>query len=140
LVNSVADLSDEDFYSRSLERIERIMVVLGALSLISCVTLVGWRSGLGFALGGAVAYVNFLWLKKIVAGVGELAVRGGNRVSKRGIVVRFLLRYVFMAVAAFVILNISRESLYGLFAGLLLPVSAILCEGAYEVVIRAIRG
>jgi hypothetical protein len=115
------------------------MVVLGAACLISCVTLVGWYTGLGFALGGAVAYVNFLWLRKIVASVGELAVRGGNRVSKRGIVVRFLLRYVFMAVAAFVILKVSRESLYGLFAGLLLPVSAILCEGAYEL-IRAMRG
>jgi hypothetical protein len=37
-----------------------------------------------------------------------------------------------MAVIAFVILTVSRESLYGFFAGLFLPVSAMLCEAAYE--------
>ena len=37
-----------------------------------------------------------------------------------------------MAIAAFVILTVSRESLVGLFAGLLLPVTAMLCEAAYE--------
>jgi hypothetical protein len=37
-----------------------------------------------------------------------------------------------MAIVAFVILTVSRESLYGLFAGLFLPVAAILCEAVYE--------
>jgi hypothetical protein len=37
-----------------------------------------------------------------------------------------------MTLVAFVILTVSRESLYGLLAGLFLPVTAILCEAAYE--------
>jgi len=44
-----------------------------------------------------------------------------------------------MAIAAFVILTVSRDSLYGFFAGLFLPVAAILCELGYEMY-KVIRG
>jgi hypothetical protein len=53
---------------------------------------------------------------------------------------RFLLRYFLMALVAFAILTVSRESLYGLFAGLFLPVAAILCEAAYEAYKIVVRG
>ena len=52
--------------------------------------------------------------------------------SSGGIVLRFLLRYVLMALGAYVIFTVSPASLYGLFGGLFLPVAAIACEGAYE--------
>jgi hypothetical protein len=37
-----------------------------------------------------------------------------------------------MALLGFVILTVSRKSLYGFFAGLLVTVAALLCEAAYE--------
>lgn len=122
----------DDFYARALERIPRVMLVLGAAGLVASATLFGWRIGLGFGLGGAIAYLNFHWLKKVVAGLAELTIQSGTPASSRGIVHRFLLRYFLMALVAFVILTVSRESLYGLFAGLSLPVAAILCEAGYE--------
>jgi len=108
------------------------MIVLGFAGLASSSVLVGWRIGLGFAIGAAIGLLNFYWLKKVVAGIGELAGRSESRVSTGGIIIRFLFRYFLMAIAAFVILTVSRESLVGLFAGLLLPVTAMLCEAAYE--------
>jgi hypothetical protein len=129
----------DDFYSRSLERIQTFMVVLGTAALITACIFFGWRIGLGFALGATIAYLNFHWLKKVVAGLAELTIGSGTPVSSRGVVHRFLLRYFLMAIIAFVILTVSRESLYGLFAGLFLPVAAILCEAGYEV-IRVISG
>jgi hypothetical protein len=122
----------DDFYSRALERIQRIMIVIGIAALVSGWGYFGWRIGLGVALGGSIAYLNFHWLKKVVAGLADLTVQSGSPASSRGIVHRFLLRYFLMALIAFVILTVSRESLYGLFAGLFLPVAAILCEAAYE--------
>jgi hypothetical protein len=129
----------DDFYSRSLERIQTFMQVLGTAALITACIFFGWRIGLGFALGATIAYLNFHWLKKVVAGLAELTIGSGTPVSSRGVVHRFLLRYFLMAIIAFVILTVSRESLYGLFAGLFLPVAAILCEAGYEV-IRVISG
>ena len=125
-------VSSDEFYARALQRIPRIMVVLGLAALLTACTFFGWRIGAGFAVGGVVAFLNFLWLKKVVADLAEITVQSGEPASGRGIVQRFLLRYFLMALVAFVILTVSRESLYGLFAGLSLPVAAILCEAGYE--------
>lgn len=108
------------------------MIVIGLAGLITGWAFFGWRIGVGFALGGGISYLNFHWLKKVVAGIADLTVQSGTPASSRGVVHRFLLRYFLMAIVAFVILTVSRESLYGLFAGLFLPVAAILCEAAYE--------
>src|SRR5438270_7513977 len=129
----------DHFYDRSLERIQTFMLVLGTAALITACIFFGWHIGLGFALGATIAYLNFYWLKKVVAGLAELTIGTGTPASSRGVVHRFLLRYFLMAIIAFVILTVSRESLYGLFAGLFLPVAATLCEAGYEV-IRVISG
>ena len=138
-MTSQTQSASDDFYSRSLGRIQTFMLVLGIAALITGCTFVGWRIGLGFALGAAIAYLNFHWLKKVVAGLAELTIGSGTPASSRGVVHRFLLRYSLMAIIAFVILTVSRESLYGLFAGLFLPVAAILCEAAYEAYAAVIR-
>jgi hypothetical protein len=128
-----------DFYSRALERIHKFMLVLGFAALVTATIILGWRIGLGFAVGGAVSFLNFYWLKKVVAGVAAATVESGTPASSRGVVHRFLLRYFLMAMAAFVILTVSRESLYGFFTGLFLPVAAMLCEAGYEAYAVLIR-
>ena len=129
----------EDFYSRAVVRIQKFMLVIGAAALLTAFSYFGWRIGVGFALGAGISYLNFHWLEKVVAGLAELTISSGTAASSRGVVHRFLLRYFLMVLGAFVILTVSRESLYGLFAGLFLPVAAIFCEAGYEV-IRVIRG
>ncbi len=54
--------------------------------------------------------------------------------------VRFLLRYFLMALGAYAIFTVSRASLFGLFAGLFLPVAAIVCEAAFEAYAVLVRG
>ncbi len=122
----------DDFYSRTIERIQRIMIVIGIAAFLTAQVYFGWRISLGVLCGSIVGYVNFYWLKNIVVGVADLTAQSGTPASGRGIVYRFLLRYFLMAVAAYVILSVSRESLYGFFAGLLLPVAALFFEAAYE--------
>ncbi len=137
----MASESGEDFYSHAAERIQKFMLVIAVAGLITAFSYFGWRTGTGFALGSGIAYLNFHWLKKVVAGLAELAVSSGTAPSSRGVVHRFLLRYFLMAIVAFVILTVSRESLYGLFAGLFLPVAAIFCEAGYELgVVLSSRG
>lgn len=92
----------------------------------------GWKIGLGFVVGCAIAYVNFYWLKRVVTGLADKVTATGKRPSSAGIVLRFTGRYLLMALAAYAIFKISPASLYGLFAGLFLPVGAIMCEAGYE--------
>src|SRR5215471_4984632 len=124
--------TSDDFYSGALGRIYKFMLVLGVAAMATALAMLGWHIAVGFAVGGAVSFLNFYWLKKVVAGVAAAAVRSGTATPSRRVVQRFLLRYFLMALAAFVILTVSRDSLYGFFAGLFLPVAAMLCEAGYE--------
>lgn len=129
----------EDFPSHALKRIHKFMLVLGAASLVTGSIAFGWRIGVGFAVGGGVSFLNFYWLKKVVAGVAAATIQSGKPASSRWVVHRFILRYFLMAMSAFVILTVSRDSLYGFFAGLFLPVAAMLCEAGYETY-KVVRG
>jgi hypothetical protein len=122
----------EAFYSGALGRISRLMVVLALALSAASWWHYGWRIALGFACGSAVAYLNFHWLKRVVSALADRATQSGQTQSSQGVVLRFLLRYVLMALGAYVIFTVSRASLYGLLAGLFLPVAAIACEAAYE--------
>ena len=115
------------------------MIVIGIAGLVTAWSFFGWRIGVGFALGAAIAFLNFHWLKKVVSGIADLTLQSGTAASGRSVVRRFLLRYFLMAVVAFVILTVSRESVYGLFAGLFLPVTAMLCEAGYEAYVALVR-
>jgi small-conductance mechanosensitive channel len=116
------------------------MPVLAVLGIAIC----WWRAGAmfaaGFALGCVIAYVNFHWLKRVVAALADRVTRTGSRESGRAAFTRFLLRYALIALAAYAILRVSNRSLYGMLAGLFLPVAAIACEAAYEVYIALRRG
>ena len=125
------DPQSEAFYSGALDRISRLMVMLAVALSAAAWWRYGWRVALGFACGGAIAYLNFHWLKRVVIALADRATQSGHPQSSQGVVLRFLLRYVLMALGAYVIFTVSRASLYGLFAGLFLPVAAIACEAAY---------
>ncbi len=137
---SAPDPAAEQFYAGALDRIRVSMIAL-ALPLVSAA---GWKFGLrpalGFALGCLIAYINFYWLKRVISGFADRATGATESRGGQGIVARFLLRYVLMAVGAYVILTVSPASLNGLLAGLFLPVAAIGCEAAYEVYAAVVRG
>jgi small-conductance mechanosensitive channel len=134
------EANGETFYAGALDRISRIMIVLAVVLSAAAWWRYGWRVARGFACGCAVAYLNFHWLKRVVTALADRATEAGQPQSSAGMVLRFLLRYVLMALGAYVIFTVSPASLYGLFAGLFLPVAAIACEAAYEAWVALARG
>jgi len=128
------------FYSGALRRIGRVMAVLAPLLVAAAWWKFGPRPAVGLAFGCAIAYVNFYWLKRVIAGFADRATGTATSESGQGIVFRFLLRYVLMALGAYVILTVSPASLNGLLAGLFLPVAAIGCEAVYELYGALSRG
>ena len=130
----------EAFYSGALDRIRLAMIFVGLVLTAAAIVRYGWRVGMGFALGCVVSYLNFYWLKRVVSAMADRITRTGKSESGTGIVLRFLLRYVLMGLAGYAILTVSPASLYGLLAGLFLPVAAIACEAGYEVYVALARG
>ena len=130
----------ESFYAGAIARIPRFMLAVAVLFSAAAWWRLGWRIALGFACGCAIAYLNFHWLEKVVSALADRATQSGYPQSSGGVVFRFLLRYFLMALAAYAIFSVSPASLYGLLAGLFLPVAGIVCEAVYEVYAAYARG
>jgi hypothetical protein len=131
---------ENDFYCGATERIPRFMALLGVTFTAAAWWKFGGPSALGFLGGCAIAFLNFRWLKNGVSALADRATNAGKPQSGKGIVGRFLLRYVLMGAAAYGILTSFPGSLRGLFAGLFLPVGAIVCEAGYEIYGAVTRG
>ena len=146
-MNSMAQLPDhhmaaspDDFYSGAYARIVRFMLVLGAASTLALLVRFGVAWSAGFVVGCGIALLNFHWLKRVVSALADRAMASGEPQSSSGVVLRFLLRYFLIALAAYAIFKISLDGLYGLLAGLFLPVGAILMEAGYELYAALRRG
>jgi hypothetical protein len=130
----------DDFYSAAANRIPLFMMTLGLTFALAAWWKFGRASALGFLCGCVIAYLNFHWLKTGVAGLADRVTHTSKPQSGRGVIARFLLRYVLLGVAAYGILTSFPASLRGLFAGLFLPVGAIACEAVYELYVAIGRG
>jgi hypothetical protein len=128
------------FYAGALGRIRNSMIGLALVLSAGAWWKFGRFPALGFLLGCIIAYLNFHWLKSGVSGLTDRVTHTGKAQSGKGIIARFLLRYVLLGAAAYVILTSFPGSLRGLFAGLFLPVAAIACEALYEVYAAMARG
>jgi ATP synthase I chain len=122
----------EQFLGGATGRIRHGMLVLGVFGTVISGLVWDWRIATGVLLGCVVSYVNFQWLERALNALTERITVAGSKVSSTGTVFRFLLRYVFIGVGAYVIFKGSAASLYGFLGGLSLTVAAILCEAAYE--------
>ena len=130
----------ESFYSGAYTRIFRFMLGLGIIATVAVLARFGTIVAGGFVVGSAIAFVNFHWLKRVVSALADRASSTGEQQSSKGVVLRFLLRYFLIALGAYAIFKISQDGLYGLLAGLFLPVGAILMEAGYELYAALRRG
>src|SRR3989442_7264552 len=93
--------NSEAFYAGSLTRISNSMIVLAVLFTVGSWILYGGRIAVGVPCGWAIAYVNFFWLKRVVTALADRATEASQPQSNKGGGLGFLLRYLFMAVAAY---------------------------------------
>jgi len=124
----------ELFLSRAYNRIQRITIALSVASALAATLLFGWRSGLGLAIGSAVACLNLVWLHRASEIMIERMITPGhNTPSKFRLIFAFAGRYALVIVVAYVILKGFPGIRIGFMVGLALPILAATCEGIYEV-------
>jgi len=106
-----------------------VLLVIGAPILWA---RYGGGMALSFIIGGGISLINFYWLKRSLSAMVEAIAVDGKKRSAAGIVMRFLLRYLLIAVAVYAIFKSSAMSAYGLLAGLAIPAVGIMLEAGYE--------
>lgn len=129
----VGDHEAEAFSANTFRRIFLVMIVLLVAGVPVLWAKYGRGMALSFALGGGISLVNFYWLKRTLSAMVEAVAVGGKKRSSAGVLLRFMLRYLLIAVAAYAIFKSSAMSMVGLCAGLSLPVGAVLIEAAYAI-------
>ena len=118
---------DDDFYERVTARIFRVTLAIAGAGTVAALAWRGWRAGAGFALGSALSWINFRWLKHAVDSLS------GKRARPR-LAVLAGFRYLLLGGAAYAILRFSSISLGATLAGLFVSITAVIVEIFFEVV------
>jgi hypothetical protein len=119
--------TDEELLGRALARIHRAMAGIGAGGSLGLLAFVGWAWGAGFAIGAAVSWLNFRWLKQVVDALG------GKRPKAR-LAIFMGLRYLLLCGGAYAIVKYSNISLSAALAGLFVAVAAVIVEILFQLI------
>jgi hypothetical protein len=119
----------EDFYRRAVARILRFLGLLAIAGTVVSFGWKGWRAAAGFALGAALAWINFLWLKRIADSMGAADVKAST-----GSAFLFGSRYLILGAVAYVILRFTNISTPATLTGLFVSLGAVLAEIVFEIV------
>ena len=120
-------IPDDEFYERVTSRIFKVTLAISGAGTLAALAWRGWRVGAGFALGAAISWINFRWLKHAVDSLS------GKRARPR-LAVLAGFRYLLLGGVAYAILRYSSISLRGTLAGLFVSVTAVIVELFFEVV------
>jgi len=115
----------DDWFEHTVTRLVRLMTVIAAVGTAVFFLWRGWKWGTGFAVGAAVSFLNFYWLKRLTGSLGS------SRVRRRSAV--FLVsRYLVLGLIAYVILRYSSISLPAALTGLFVSTAAVIAEILFE--------
>jgi hypothetical protein len=117
-----------DPYQAALTRMTRLCLWVGAAGILAIVILQGPRTGLGFAVGAAISYVNFLLIQRMVNSIGS----GGTASNFKAVLAG--LRYLLLAGVVYVIVKILDITHAAVIEGLFVSVAAVLLELLYKLV------
>jgi hypothetical protein len=118
---------DEQLLECAVRRMRKSMIAFAAAGIIAAFAWRGFAWGAGFALGSAVSWLNFRWMKQLVYLLGSQRARPRNAVALG-------LRYVLLGGGAYVILKNSFVSQPAALAGLFVSVAAVIVEILFELV------
>jgi len=125
----------DSIYVAAEHRIEWMTVAFGLAGAAFVLLRWGWRPGAGVALGAALAWLNFRWLKQGVSALVKLSTAQADSEHPRvpmAVYVKFFGRFALLLVAVYVILSRSWLPVAAVFGGLFAVVAAVMIELMWE--------
>ena len=132
----------DSIYVAAEHRIERMTAAFGLAAAAIVLVRWGWRPGGGVALGAALAWLNFRWLKQGVGALVKISTAQAGSEHARvpvGIYAKFFGRFALLLIAVYVILSRSWLPVVAVLGGLFAVVAAVMIELMWELV-RGNRG
>ena len=135
-------MPDEVFGDATLRRVEWLTLTLGGVGTAVAVWRWGWRGALGVALGAALSWLNFRWLKGGVQAFGKAATeQAGTQAARapKSAYMKFIGRFALLLVAVYVILSRSWVPPVAFFAGLFASAAGVVTALVYELVSSGVK-
>src|ERR1700683_4704137 len=126
---------DDAQYAAIERRVERFLIVLGAAMTLAAGIGWGTRAAVGAAIGTALCWLNFRWLRQGAASlirVGQAQADAEKAHVPPLIHMKFIGRLLLLLVVAYVILAWLRLPAIAFLCGLVAVVPGILIELVYE--------
>jgi hypothetical protein len=133
--------SDSNYVSAE-HRIEWMTLGFGLAGAILALLRWGPRAATGVALGAALAWLNFRWLKQGVAALVKLSTAQAGSEHARvpmGVYAKFFGRFALLLMVVYVILSRPWLPMVAVLGGLFAVVAAVTSEIMWELV-RGTRG
>jgi hypothetical protein len=149
------------FGGATLRRIEWLTLVVGAVAAVVCAWVWGWQDGAGLALGAALSWINFRWLKGSVRSFAAVTVPpvespdspagspSGQPVAPDAMIVttrvpisgyvKFFGRFALLLVVVYVILTRSPLHIVPVVTGLFAAAAATVLGLLYELASGAVK-
>jgi hypothetical protein len=127
----------DSIYVAAEHRIEWMTLAFGLAGAVFVLVRWGWRPAAGVALGAALAWLNFRWLKQGVTALVKLSTAQANSEHARvpvGIYAKFFGRFALLLVGVYVILSRSWLPVAAVLGGLFAVVAAVMIELMWELV------
>jgi hypothetical protein len=124
-------------YAAIERRIERLLIGLGAALTVGAAIGWGIRAGAAAAVGTALCWLNFRWLRQGAASlirVGQAQSAAENVHVPPFVRVKLLGRLLLMLVVAYAILTWLRLPAIAFLCGLVAVIPAVVLELGYELV------
>jgi len=127
----------DSIYVAAEHRIEWMTLAFGLAGAVFVLVRWGARPGAGVALGAALAWLNFRWLKQGVTALVKLSTAQANSEHARvpvSVYAKFFGRFALLLVVVYVILSRSWLPVAAVLGGLFAVVAAVMIELMWELV------
>lgn len=108
-------------------RVWRNIFAVVAISVVIAALTADLRFMLGLVLGGGLALLNYKWLHSSVRAV----LATGNQKAPPGTMIKFVVRWLVIAAAAWAANKTGYFDAIAILAGLFAPAAAVMIEAAY---------
>jgi hypothetical protein len=126
-------------FARTERRIAWLTLVLGGVAAVAAAILRRWPWAEGLAIGTALAWLNFRWLKRGLDALVAVATAQEGAAKPRipvGTWFRLLFRYGLIAFCVYVIFEYLRVPLASMVVGLCALGAATIAASVYEILRR----
>jgi hypothetical protein len=127
----------DSIYVAAEHRIEWMTLAFGLGGAVFVLLRWGWRPGAGVALGAALAWLNYRWLKQGVTALVKISTAQANSEHARvplSVYAKFFGRFALLLVVVYVILSHSWLPAGAVLGGLFAVVAAVMIELMWELV------